>query len=123
MLKRTITYQDFDNNERTEDFFFHLSQAEITQMDMSTPGGLVEKIQRIVDAKDGTEIMKLFQEIILKAYGRKSADGRLFEKSEQISREFTWSPAYDILFMEICSNPDKAAAFINGIVPQAPKDK
>lgn len=119
MLARKIKYIDYNGNEREETFHFNLSQAELTVMEMSVNGGLVEKIQRIVEAQDGAEIIKLFQEIILKAYGVKSEDGKQFMKSEQLSNEFSWTEAYSQLFIELCTNADAAAAFVNGIVPPA----
>jgi hypothetical protein len=122
MLKKTIKYTDFNGTERTEDFYFNLTQSEVTKMELSTKGGLVEKIQRIIAAQDGQEIMDLFQDIILKSYGVKSADGRTFQKSEAISQEFMWTNAFDKLFVELSTNADAAAAFINAIVPQQPKN-
>ncbi len=118
MLIKTITYPDFNNVERKEDFYFNLTQTEVTEMEMSTAGGLVEKINRIVKAQDGTEIIKVIKDIILKAYGEKSPDGRRFIKSEELSTAFSQTPAYDILFMEFATNPDAMAAFVNGIIPQ-----
>jgi hypothetical protein len=122
MLKKTIKYTDFNGTERTEDFYFNLTQSEVTKMELSTKGGLVEKIQRIIAAQDGQEIMDLFQDIILKSYGIKSADGRTFQKSETISQEFMWTNAFDKLFVELSTNADAAAAFINAIVPQQSKN-
>jgi hypothetical protein len=121
MLKRSITYKDFNGTERTEDFYFNLTQAEIAKMELSTAGGLVEKINRIVAAQDGEEIMKFFNQFILDAYGEKSPDGKHFVKSEEKSRMFSFTGAYDILFMELVTDPDKAAAFLNAIVPAEPK--
>jgi hypothetical protein len=118
MLKKPITYVDYDGTTRTEDFYFNLSQSEITRMELSTEGGLVAKLNRIVAAQDGAEIIKMFQELILAAYGEKSADGKHFRKSEEIATLFSWTPAYDVLFMELCTDPEKAAAFVNAIVPQ-----
>lgn len=118
MLKKTIKYVDYNDQERTEDFYFNLTKSEITQMEMSTEGGLVEKINRIVAMKDGAEIMNIFQDILMKAYGEKSPDGRQFLKSEERSLAFMMTPAYDILFMELVTDPEKSAAFINGIIPQ-----
>ena len=40
MLKKTITYTDYNDNERTEDFYFNFSKAELTEMELSTVGGL-----------------------------------------------------------------------------------
>lgn len=118
MLKKTITYVDYNGVERKEDHYFNLTKAEVMEMEMSTTGGLAEKIQRIVDAKDTPSIIKVFKELILKAYGVKSDDGKRFIKSEQISTEFSQTEAYSILFMELATNADEAAKFVNGIVPQ-----
>lgn len=117
MLKKTITYKDYNGVERTENHYFNLTKAEVMEMEMSTTGGLAEKIQKIVDAKDTPSIIKVFKELILKAYGVKSDDGKRFIKSEQISTEFAQTEAYSILFMELATNTDEASKFVNGIVP------
>lgn len=117
MLKKTITYNDYNGVERTEDFYFNLSEADIMEMELSVTGGLTEMINKIVAAQDGPSIIKLFKDLILRAYGEKSADGRRFIKNERISDEFSQTEAYSILFMELATNPDSAAAFVNGIVP------
>ena len=118
MLKKTITYKDYDGVERTEDFYFNLSQTEITQLELGIEGGLVNKINKIVAAQDGAEIMRLFQEIILMAYGEKTPDGKYFQKTPEISQRFSWTPAYDQLFVLLSTNAEEAAKFIIGIVPQ-----
>lgn len=121
MLKKKITYTDYNGMERTEDFYFNLTEAEITEMEMSTAGGFTGMIQRIVDAQDGPSIIKVFKEIILKAYGEKSADGRRFVKSEELSNEFSQTEAYSQLFMELATNAEAASTFINAIVPDKRK--
>lgn len=117
MLKKVMTYTDFDGVERTESFYFNLTKAELTEMELGTEGGLAEKLQRIVDAKDAPVILRTFKELILKAYGQKSDDGRRFVKNERIRDEFAQTQAYSDLFMELSTNADSAAAFVNGIVP------
>jgi hypothetical protein len=117
MLKKTITYNDYNGNERTEDLYFNLSQAEVMEMEMSTTGGLAEMIQKIVAAQDAPAIIKIFKEIILKAYGEKSPDGKRFIKSDEISKAFSQTEAYSKLFMELATDADAAAKFVNGIVP------
>ncbi len=119
MLKKTITYTDYNGVERTEDFYFNLSRAEITEMEMSTSGGLSEMIQNIVAAQDVPAIIKVFKDLLLKAYGEKSPDGKHFVKSEELSKAFSQTEAYSELFMELATDADAAAAFVNGIVPQA----
>lgn len=118
MLKKTITYMDYNNTERTEDFYFNLTNAEVTEMELSTAGGLAEMIKRIVAAQDAPSIIKIFKDIIMRSYGEKSADGRRFIKSEELSTAFSQTEAYSVLFMELSTDADAAAAFVNGIIPQ-----
>lgn len=121
MLKKTIKYVDYNDNERSEIFYFNLSKAEIMEMELSTEGGFAEMVQRIVDAQDGPAIMKTFKEMILKAYGVKSPDGKRFEKSKELSEAFSQTEAYSELFMELVTDADAAAAFVNGIIPESEK--
>lgn len=121
MLKKTITYEDYDGNTRTEDLYFFISKSELTEMELSTPGGLANKFESITKAQNGGEIVKIFKEIILKAYGEKAPDGRGFIKKRNgvsLAEEFEQTAAYDALFTELLMDPDKAAAFINGIMPK-----
>lgn len=122
MLKKTITYTDYNGIERTEDFYFNLTKAEIMEMEMSTTGGLAESIQRIVAAQDAPAIIKIFKDLVLKAYGEKSPDGRRFIKSKEITEEFSQTEAYSILFMELATDDKAAANFVNGILPANIKD-
>lgn len=117
MLKKTITFTDYNGNSRTEDFYFNLTKAEITEMEMGTTGGMAEMIKRIVAAQDAPAIIEVFKKLILKAYGVKSPDGRRFIKSKELSEEFAQTEAYSELFMELAQDADKAAEFVNGIVP------
>lgn len=117
MIKKTITYTDYNGSERTEDFYFNLTKAEVMEMEMSTSGGLAELITRVVAAQDQPAIIKIFKELILKAYGEKSLDGKRFVKSDAISTEFAQTEAYSQLFMELATDADAAAKFVNGIVP------
>lgn len=117
MLKETITYIDYNGVERTEDHYFNLTKAELMEMELSTTGGLAEMINKIVAAKDAPAIVKIFKELVLKAYGQKSADGRRFIKSAELSDEFAQTEAYSQLFMKLATDADAAAKFVNGIVP------
>lgn len=117
MLKKTFTYIDFNGVERTEDHYFNLSKAELMEMELSTTGGLAEMINKIVAAQDAPAIVKIFKDLVLKAYGQKSADGRRFIKSKELSDEFSQTEAYSQLFMELATDAEAAAAFVNGIVP------
>ena len=117
MLKKTINYVDYNGVERKEDFYFNLTKAEVTEMELSVDGGLSQLIEQLVNAKDNKQIIALFKEIILKAYGEKSADGRRFIKSKEISEAFSQTEAYSELFVELALNEDEAAKFIKGILP------
>lgn len=117
MLKKTITFTDYDGNERKEDFWFNLSKAEILEMELLTEGGMENLIDKVIASQDIPGLAKIFKELILKSYGEKSADGRRFIKNEQLTTEFTQTEAYSQLFMELASDAEAAAAFINGIIP------
>ena len=117
MLKKTITYTDYDGIERTEDFYFNFTEAELMEWQLVTNGGLTSYVQKIVDAKDQPRLITLFKELLLKAYGIKSDDGRRFIKSDKISEEFSQSPAYSILYMQLVTDDKVAADFVNGIIP------
>lgn len=118
MYKQTISYNDYNGVERKEDFYFNLSEAEVMEMEMSTTGGLAEMIQKVVAAQDAPTIIKIFKDLILKAYGEKSADGKRFVKSEELSTAFSQTEAYSWLFMKLATDADAAAAFVNGIMPE-----
>lgn len=117
MLKKTIKYTDFNGVERTEDFYFNLTKAELMEMEMSTTGGLTEMVRRIVNTQDTPSILRVFKKIILKAYGQKSDDGKRFIKNEELSKEFEQTEAYSELFMELLQNEAEAAKFVNGLLP------
>ena len=117
MLKKTFTYTDYNGVERTEDFYFNLSKAELMEMELSTTGGLAEMINKIVAAQDAPAIVKVFKELVLKSYGQKSADGRRFIKSKELADEFAQTEVYSQLFMELATDADAASKFVNGIVP------
>jgi hypothetical protein len=117
MIKKPITYTDYEGMERTEDFYFNLTRAELAEMELSVSGGLSKKLEKIAQTQDVPEIAAFFKEIILKAYGVKSEDGKRFIKSAQLSEEFAQTEAYVELFMELLGDPEAAAAFFNGIVP------
>lgn len=119
MLKRTITYTDYDGNERTEDFYFNFSKAEVSEMELSVNGGLTAMIARIIATQDAPSIIKTFKELVLKAYGEKSLDGKRFIKSEELSTAFSQTEAYSILFMELATDADAAAKFFNAVIPSA----
>lgn len=117
MLKKTITYVDYNGNERVEDFYFNLTKAEATEMELSVEGGLTKKLEDIVNSQNNKEIIALFKEIILKAYGEKSQDGKRFIKSKELSEAFSQTEAFSELFMELALDGKASADFVNGILP------
>ena len=117
MLAKKIKYVDYNGDDQERTFLFNLNKAEIAEMEMTTPGGLVNHINKITDAQDLPELTALFKTLILKSYGEKSSDGQRFVKSKELSTEFSETEAYSELFVELISNADAAANFVNGIVP------
>lgn len=118
MVKKTVTYEDFDGNERTEDFYFNLTKAELVDLEVSIGGGFKNKLEQIIKEKNQAEIIKYFKEIVLMSYGHKSLDGRTFIKNDEIRNEFTSTMAYSNIFMELASDDKAAADFVNGIIPK-----
>lgn len=117
MLKKTIEYTDFNGVARKEDFYFNLSKAEILEMELSTAGGFTAHIQRIIDAQDTPTLMEIFKDLILRSYGEKSPDGKRFIKDEALTKGFTQTEAYSKLYIELATNDELSAAFVNAIVP------
>lgn len=123
MVVEKIKYTDFNGLEREEEFMFNLTEAEITEMELTTDGGLSDSIKKIIAAQDTPEIIKVFKMLLLKSYGEKSADGRRFVKSDKLSEEFSQTNAYSQLFMKLATDDKAAVAFINGIMPDSMQEK
>lgn len=127
MIKKTITYVDYNGEERTDDFWFNLSEAELAEMEVSVHGGYLEMIMRIVKAKDIPEIAKVFKQLLIRSYGERSADGASFYKIDAsgnpLWRNLVSSAAYSKLYLELSSDEDKAAEFVNGVMPPVDEDK
>jgi hypothetical protein len=123
MFKETITYTDYNGVERTEDFLFNLTEAEIMEMEMGVTGGLAEQIQRVTQTQDGPTIIKIFKDLVLNSHGVKSPDGKRFIKNDEIRAAFEQNPAYSIIFMKYATDADAASKFVNGIIPQKLSEK
>lgn len=123
MYKKTIKYTDYDGNEREEEFYFNLSKAELMEMEMGTTGGMRKMLEKIVAEQDTVKIIEMFKKIILKAYGKKSDDGKRFIKSEEISNEFAQTEAYSNLFVELATDAQAASLFVNSIIPKEAKQQ
>jgi hypothetical protein len=117
LLKKTITYKDFNDEEVSEDFYFHLSRAELVELEMSHRGGLSVSLERIIASEDNKSIIAEFKNIILSSYGKRSDDGRQFIKNQELRDEFASTEAYSALFMELVTDANAATEFINGIMP------
>ena len=119
MLKKTITYEDYDGNKRTEDFYFNLNKAETIQWLTTTGDYTLDKVfQRLANERNGKEIMNIFRDFIYRSFGKKSLDGRRFDKSEEAKRDFMETEAFSILFSEIVLDAKKAAEFIKAVLPK-----
>lgn len=116
MLKKSITYNDLNGVERTEDFYFNLSKPEIVKMQTSVHGGYDVQLKSIGASLNGALIMDFFEDLIFRSYGEKSEDGRRFMKSPEISRSFMETPAYEALFEELVTNDKAGADFVNAIM-------
>lgn len=117
MFKKTITYEDYNGNKRTEDFYFNLTKAELMEMELGTNGGMKSMLERIMNTQDTKKIVEVFKDIILRSYGQKSDDGRRFIKSQELRDEFAQTDAYSELFMELATDDKAATLFINSIIP------
>lgn len=117
MIKKTIKYIDWNGVEREEDFYFNLTKTELARMQFEEDGDYSTRVRNIIRAKDTSAIMKIFESIVLSAYGEKSEDGRRFIKSPEISKAFTETSAYDQLYFDLLSNPDEFSDFVNKLIP------
>jgi hypothetical protein len=123
VLKKTITYEDFNGETISEDFFFHLSKAELVELEMSHKGGLSESMKRIIAAEDNASLIKEFKNLILSAYGKRSDDGRQFIKNQELRDEFVSTEAYSALFMELVTDTNAAIEFVQGVIPKGLADE
>lgn len=123
MYKKTITYTDFNGTERTEDFYFHMTQAEILKMEYSQEGGMTNVIQNIIETEETTKLLPLFETVVRMSYGKRSVDGRHFEKKQEYTDQFLASEAYSNMFVEFMMNADEAAKFINNVCKKIDVDE
>lgn len=123
MISKTISYTDYNGVDRTETFYFNLTEAELLESELSTNGSLSGTITKIVETNDVSAIVGIFKDLILKAYGEKSVDGRRFIKNDEIRQAFAQTEAYSKLFMELATNADEAVKFVNGLIPASLRDK
>ena len=118
MIKKTIKYTDFNGVESEETFYFNLTQAELTKMELGKKGGMSSYIKEAVESGDNGRLLELFTNLIIESYGVKSEDGKRFIKNAQLKEEFEQSAAFSALFMQIATNPEEAEAFVKGVANQ-----
>lgn len=118
MLKKTITYEDYDGNTRTEDHYFNFTKAELAEMNFNASGGLAKILEKMIAEQDIKRLGAFFKDLIVKSYGEKTLDGKYHIKNEELTTAFLQSGAYSEFFMELLSDADMAAAFVNGIIPK-----
>ena len=117
MYVQKIKYMDYNEMERNETFYFNFTKAEVVEMEYSVSGGLTAVLNQISETKDFPKLIAIFKDLILKAYGEKSPDGRRFIKSKELSDEFSQTEAYSELYIKLASDTDAALEFIRGIMP------
>ena len=118
MYKRTIKYTDFNDVERTQDYYFYLSKTDLTKLNSRVEGGIQNKFEKMINKLDVKELVATVEELILSSYGEKSDDGTRFIKSKELAVAFSQTNAYDELFMSLINDPDSLADFIKKILPQ-----
>ena len=119
MLAKKIKYTNYNGEEREQKFYFNLNKAELLEMELVTPGGYENYIKRLIDTRDQKTIVDIFKDLILKSYGVKSDDGESFVKSKELSEQFSHTEAFSELYVELATNADAAAEFVNGLIPPA----
>ena len=127
MLKKTITYNDYEGHERTEEYHFNLDEGEIMEMELSVSGGFSKMVEKIISEERHPELFQIFKELVLKAYGEKSGDGKYFLKEDEnghlLARKFMQTKAYSKLMMELTNDAKAASEFINGVMPAGMAEK
>lgn len=123
MFKKDIVYNDFNGKQREESFYFHLTKAELLEMEMEQAGGLTAILDRIVKANDTPSLMREFKNLVMRSYGVKSDDGRRFIKNDEVREAFAQTEAYSAIFMELATDDEAAAKFVNGIMPEDVQQK
>lgn len=122
MIKKSITYKDFNNNEVTDEFAFHLSPADLLEMEAETSGGIEAQLQRIQATQDPSEIWNFFKRLITRSIGKVSSNGKQFIHNDEVRDEFMQSNAFSVMLMEMVKDAEGAAKFFNALMPQGLDD-
>jgi len=122
MLKESITYDDFNDETVTDVFYFNLTKAELLEMEVSNAGGLSSMLTRIMEQRDEKAIVETFKDLILRAYGEKSDDGKRFTKIDangrRLADDFVQTAAYAHLFADLTTDADRATEWLGAVLPK-----
>lgn len=120
MYVKSITYTDYNNVERTEDFYFHLTEAEVLEwLTTNTEATIDEVLDNMKKKNNIRGLLDSAKDLIYRAYGEKSVDGRRFIKTPEVKANFMETEAYSKLFMELSTDPKAASEFVNSIIPSS----
>jgi len=122
MLKKRISFTDYNGSERVENFYFNLNDSELMEMELGKTGGFLEYIDKVIGAQDVPALIHLFKDLIIKSYGVKSDDGRRFIKTPELTNEFQQTEAFSKLYLELATDSKAASDFVNGIVSKPMND-
>lgn len=127
MIRKEIKYKDWDDKDQVEVRFFHISEPEffemMVEMGIENPEDLNSLLKKIIETKDHAELLRIFKKIVLMSVGERSEDGVHFRKTDEIRENFASTNAYNVLYVELATDDEKAAEFINGIAPKQKKDQ
>ena len=118
MLKKTVTYENFNGEQVTKDLYFNLTKKELIDLQVSKDGGLDAYIKKITEEEDKKAMIQLLDSIILAAYGQKSEDGERFIKNKELIDAFVSSMAYDTLIDELFTVEGASLQFMMGLLPK-----
>lgn len=121
MLRKDITYTDINDIDRTEPFYFHFTELELGEVELEM-GGIEETMERLTETQDIKTAYKIFKDLVLAGYGKKSADGKGFDKVDPdtgrpYSRELVASPALSALIIDLMNDVEDAGTFFRGMLP------
>lgn len=116
MIRREITYKDFNGTKKKAVLYFHVTKTELTSMVAS---GIADPdaIRDVIDSKDKKRMYEMMNNFILGSYGIKSEDGEQFVKSKEVREAFLYSAAYDAFMTDLMSSDKKASDFVRGVFP------
>lgn len=118
MLKKIITYTNYDGEKKTKEAYFNLNKIEVVKMNVEASGGMKKLLEKIVAEDDIQKMWNYFEKVVDMSYGEKSLDGDRFIKDAELTKAFKETEAYVELMMELLGDAKKAAEFMNAVLPQ-----